>query len=87
MRLFKKLAWATVAIISAASAAAHEETVITVGRSTAGDLIVDSDFAQPVELPVSIFPGISGFATGEIGVYSTIMWGYRRLTRIRSGTW
>ncbi len=73
MRSFKKLAWATLAVITAVSALAHEETVITVGRSAAGALIVDSDFAQPVALPVSIFPGITGFATGEIGVHSTIL--------------
>ena len=54
------------------SALAHEEAVITVGRSAAGEVMVDSDYAQPLELPVSIFPGISGFATGELGVHSTV---------------
>jgi hypothetical protein len=52
---------------------AHEETVILVGRNAAGELVVDSDFDQPVELPVSIYAGISGYATGSIGIHSTIL--------------
>lgn len=43
-----------------------------VGRSAAGELKIDSDFDQPVELPVSIFPGIPGYATGELALHSTI---------------
>ena len=72
MRAFKKLLWLTLAVSTTAPALAHEETVITVGRSAAGEVLVDSDFAQPVELAPSIFPGIPGFATGELGVHSTI---------------
>ena len=52
---------------------AHEETVILVGHNTAGELIVDSDFPQPVVLPASIYPGISGYATGELGLHSTVL--------------
>jgi hypothetical protein len=52
---------------------AHEEQVIVVGRNAAGELVVDSDFDQPVELPVSIFPGIPGYATGELALHSTIL--------------
>lgn len=51
---------------------AHEEEVILVGRSGAGEIQIDSDFAQPVKLPPSIFPGISGYATGELGIHSQI---------------
>jgi hypothetical protein len=52
-------------------ASAEEE--ITVGRSTAGQLKVLLDFAQPLSLEVSIFPGISGYATGELGIHSTLL--------------
>jgi len=44
-----------------------------VGRSAAGELKIDSDFDQPVVLPVSIFPGIAGYATGELALHSTIL--------------
>ncbi len=75
MKTFRTIVILAVATMIAASESqlkAHEETVIVVGRNAAGEIVVDSDFAQPVELPVSIFPGISGYATGEIGVHSTI---------------
>ena len=52
---------------------AHEEQVILVGRDAAGQLKVDLDFPQPVELPASIFSGISGYATGELALHSTIL--------------
>lgn len=72
MPSFPKLAWLILTGCTVTTALAHEETVITVGRNAAGELIVDSDFAPPVKLPASIFPGIAGYATGEIGVHSTI---------------
>lgn len=53
-------------------ALAHEEQVIVVGHTAAGALVVDSDFEQPVELPASIFPGIDGFAIGELAFHSLI---------------
>jgi hypothetical protein len=46
---------------------------ILVGRSVAGQLKVDVEFLQPFQLEVSVFPGISGYATGEMGVHSTIL--------------
>jgi hypothetical protein len=52
---------------------AHEEAVVLVGRSGAGDLRVHLDFEQPVELPPSIFPGIPGYATGELAFHSTAL--------------
>ena len=52
---------------------AHEEQVIVVGRSAGGELRIHSDFDQPVELPVSIFPGMPGYATGELALHSTIL--------------
>jgi hypothetical protein len=60
--------WNNVSRISA-----HEEEVILVGRSAAGELKVDADFTQPVILPVSIFSGIPGYATGELALHSTIL--------------
>jgi hypothetical protein len=76
MSSFRIIFWLTFATVAAAGllpALAHEEQVIVVGRSAAGELKVDSDFDQRVELPVSIFPGISGFATGELALHSTIL--------------
>lgn len=52
---------------------AHEEQVISVGQNSLGSLVVDADFPQPVHLPVSIFPGITGYATGELAFHSTIL--------------
>ena len=43
------------------------------GHNAAGQLQVRIEFEQPFELPVSVFPGISGFATGEMGLHSTIL--------------
>jgi len=75
MRLFQiifRLAFVTVAVLSALPVWAHEEQVIVVGRNAAGELKIDSDFDQPVVLPVSVFPGIPGYATGELALHSTI---------------
>jgi len=36
---------------------AHEEEVILVGRTTTGELVVDSDFAQPVDFRLPCFRG------------------------------
>jgi len=52
---------------------AHEELELVVGRSAAGELKVERHFTQPVELHESIFPGITGFATGELAFHSTIL--------------
>ncbi len=73
MSSFQKVLEIALVAITTSSVLAHEETVITVGRSAAGAIGVDSDFVQPVELPASIFPGISGYATGELGIHSTIL--------------
>jgi len=68
---FFHLALASVLVSSVLPTLAHEEQVIVVGRNAAGKLVIDSDFDQPVGLPVSIFPGISGYATGELALHST----------------
>ena len=76
MQSSPSLAWLTLAAIAASGVSpviGHEEEVILVGRSAAGELVVDSDFDQPVELPISIFPGIFGYATGELAFHSTIL--------------
>ena len=49
------------------------EEEILVGASSGGMLQVKLDFAQPITLDPSIFPGISGFATGEVGMHSNII--------------
>jgi hypothetical protein len=49
-----------------------EEDVLT-GRDSAGQLQVHVELAPPFELPVSVFPGIAGYATGELGLHSTIL--------------
>jgi len=41
-----------------------------ISRSAAGQLQVGIDFAQPSRLPVSVFPGMPGYATGEMGLHS-----------------
>src|SRR5689334_5111755 len=52
---------------------ARAEEEIIVGRSAAGQIKVDVGFTPPLELPVSVFPGISGYATGELGVHSILL--------------
>jgi hypothetical protein len=52
-------------------ALAEEE--ILAGRSASGQLKVAVEFVQPLTLEASIFPGISGYATGELGFHSTIL--------------
>ena len=47
------------------------ETEILVGRSAVGQLKVDLGFTQPLTLEASVFPGITGYATGLLGVHST----------------
>jgi hypothetical protein len=58
---------------SALQTVAQEETEILVGRSSAAKLVVDTDFPQPVELPPSVFPTISGYVTSFMGIHSTIL--------------
>ena len=43
------------------------------GASAAGPLKGEAHVPEPFELPVSIFPGISGYATGELGIHSIIL--------------
>src|SRR5947209_15865818 len=54
------------------STAIAEEEILT-GRTAADRLKVEIGFDQPMALPRSIFPGISGYATGELGLHSTIL--------------
>ncbi|GEM_PF-1355589 len=48
----------------------HEPGEILVGRTATNQLVPHLDFEQPVEIPRSIFSGIPGFATAEIGFES-----------------
>jgi len=59
-------------IASVASQARAEEEILA-GRNAARQLRIEVGYAQPLALPVSIFPGISGYATGELGFHSTIL--------------
>jgi hypothetical protein len=68
-----QLALALVILSGALRALAHDETAILVGRSSAAQIVVDSDFPQPLELPPSIFPSISGYVTTFLGIHSTIL--------------
>jgi hypothetical protein len=52
-------------------ALAEEE--ILAGRNAAGQLKVNIDFIQPLVLEASVYPGITGYATGELGFHSTIL--------------
>jgi hypothetical protein len=51
---------------------AQEEEVL-VGQNSVGQLQVRIEFTQPLELPPSIFPGISGYATGLLGFHSAAL--------------
>ena len=53
--------------------AAADEQEILVGRTSAGTLVVRIEFDEPLVLPVSVFPGIPGYATGAVGFHSTIL--------------
>ena len=51
-------------------AVASDELEIHVGRTAAQQIKVEINFPQPVQLPASIFPGISGYAFGELAFHS-----------------
>jgi hypothetical protein len=74
MRVFQnsiRLPLACFMVLVGLPALAEEE--ILAGRSAAGQLKVEVEFVQPLTLEASIFPGISGYATGELGFHSTIL--------------
>ena len=50
-----------------------DEQDVLFGRTAAGLVAVRVEFTQPLVLPASVFPGISGFATGAVGFHSTIL--------------
>ncbi len=53
------------------AALAHESEII-VSRTAAGQIQAATEFAQPLPLELSVFPGIAGHATGLMGIHSTI---------------
>ncbi len=61
-----------VSVLIAPVVFAHEDE-IDVGHTAAGQLKAVVEFEQPLELPVSVFPGISGYATGLVGIHSVIL--------------
>jgi hypothetical protein len=56
-------------LLLACRLSAQEEDVL-LGQNSAGQLQVRIEYTQPLQLPVSIFPGISGYATGLLGFHS-----------------
>ena len=46
------------------------EDELEIGRNSLGQLKVQVGFEQPFGLPVSVFPGWPGYATGEVGFHS-----------------
>jgi hypothetical protein len=60
------------ALIMSLGPRALAEDDVLFGRSAAGLIQVAVGFGQPFALPVSVFPGISGYATGEVGFHSTV---------------
>lgn len=46
------------------------EDELVVGHDSLGQLKVEIGFDQPLGLPVSVFPGWPGYATGEVGFHS-----------------
>jgi hypothetical protein len=49
------------------------EDEILVGRTAAGQLTVEIGFVQPLPLSPSVYPGITGYATGDVGLHSTML--------------
>ena len=60
-------------LIAPVASQARAEEEILAGRNAAGQLRIEVGYAQPLALPVSVFPGIPGYATGELGFHSTII--------------
>jgi hypothetical protein len=70
--LFRSLASLLMAAcIGSTASPARAEDEMNVGHNAAGQLQVQVDFEQPLGLPVSVFPGSPGYATGEVGFHST----------------
>jgi hypothetical protein len=74
MRPVRSIACLLIGALGASVAGwASAEDDMLVGRTAAGQLKIETDFAQPLPLPASVYPGISGYATGELGLHSTIL--------------
>jgi len=61
--------WLLTALVAASALRAAAEDDLLVGRNAAGQLKLEIGFAQPFRL-ATIFPGVPGYATGEIGFHS-----------------
>jgi hypothetical protein len=52
--------------------ASAQEEEIHLGRTAAGQLKIQVEFTQPLPLPLSVYPGITGYATANVGLHSTV---------------
>jgi hypothetical protein len=71
IRLLGNLACALFTMFNSPQILAEEE--IDVGRTAAGQLKVEIQFTQPLVLEASVYPGISGYATGAMGMHSIFL--------------
>jgi hypothetical protein len=62
---------AVLLVCSAGIACAEDDIVL--GHNAAGQLKVQVGFDEPLGLPVSVFPGIPGYATGAMGFHSAAL--------------
>jgi hypothetical protein len=49
-----------------------QESAVIISRTSAGQLQATPEFEMPFPLELSVFPGISGHATGRMGFHSTV---------------
>jgi hypothetical protein len=56
--------------ITTTGSPALAEEEISVGHNAAGELKIQINFPLPLRLPVSVFPGMPGYVTGELGLHS-----------------
>lgn len=65
--------FATVCVVCAPPRASAGEEDVMVGHTKGGRLAALIEAAQPLPLPASVFPGIPGWAAGELGFHSAFL--------------
>ncbi len=71
MQFIRPLMLGLAGLMFISSLLAEEE--IQVGHNAVGQLQIRKEYAPPLVLERSVFPGIPGYATGEVGFHSTIL--------------